>query len=80
MQLKATILWRKTTADKQINVFYCRFKRNFKEIFKRNCTISTGIPNLGMWCKKWSCWISGVGVGDGQKIRLRLNRTTSGSS
>ena len=19
--------------------------------FKRNCTISTGIPNLGVWCK-----------------------------
>jgi len=24
----------------------------FKKCFKRNCTISTGIPNFGMWCKK----------------------------
>ena len=21
--------------------------------FQRNCTTSTGIPNLGAWCKKW---------------------------
>ena len=31
-------------------------------------TISTGIPNLGVCCKKWSNWTFGVG----QKIRLRL--------
>jgi len=30
--------------------------------FKRNCTISTEILNLGV-CKKWSDWTSGVGVG-----------------
>jgi len=35
----------------------------FNKGFKRNCTISTGIPNLGVWCKKWSNWTSGVGVG-----------------
>jgi len=23
----------------------------FNKTFKRNCTISTGIPNLGVWCK-----------------------------
>ena len=26
-----------------------------------NCTISTGIPNLDVWCKKWSNWTYGVG-------------------
>jgi len=31
----------------------------FNKRFKRNCTISTGIPNL--WCKKLSNWTSGVG-------------------
>jgi len=25
----------------------------FNRSFKRNCAISTGIPNLGMRCKKW---------------------------
>jgi len=34
----------------------------------RNCTISTGIPNLRVWCKKWSNWASGVGY----KIWIRL--------
>jgi len=24
----------------------------FNKSFKRHCTISTGIPNLGVWCKK----------------------------
>jgi len=24
----------------------------FNKSFKRNCTISTGIPKLGVWCKK----------------------------
>ena len=38
----------------------------FNECFKRNCTISTGIPNLGVWCKKRSNWTCGVG----QKILL----------
>ena len=30
----------------------------FNKSFKRNCIISssTGIPNLGVWCKKWSSW------------------------
>ena len=40
----------------------------FNKSFIRNCTISTGIPNIGVWCKKWSSWISAVG----QKIRLLL--------
>ena len=31
--------------------------------FKRKCTISTGIPNLGVWCKIWSNWTCVVGVG-----------------
>ena len=35
----------------------------FNKSFERNCTISTGIPNLGVWCKNWSNWTSGVGVG-----------------
>jgi len=26
-------------------------KSLFQQSFKRNCTISTGIPNLGVWCK-----------------------------
>jgi len=25
----------------------------FNKSFKRNCTISTGIANLGVWCKKF---------------------------
>jgi len=25
----------------------------FNESFKINCIISTGIPNLRVWCKKW---------------------------
>jgi len=33
----------------------------FNKTFKRNSTISTGIPNLGVWCKGWSNWTSGVG-------------------
>jgi len=33
----------------------------FNKSLKRNCTISTGSPNLGVWCKKWSNWASGVG-------------------
>jgi len=35
----------------------------FNKSITRNCTISTGIPNLGVWHKKWSNWTSGVGVG-----------------
>jgi len=38
----------------------------FNKSFKRNCTISTGIPKLGVSCEKWSNWTSSVGVG--QKI------------
>jgi len=34
-------------------------KSQFQQSFKRNCT-STGIPNLGVWYKKWSNWTSGV--------------------
>jgi len=33
----------------------------FNKIFERNFTISAGIPNLGVWCKKWSNRTSGVG-------------------
>ena len=33
----------------------------FNKSFKRNCTISTLIPNLGVWCKKWFIWTLGVG-------------------
>jgi len=42
----------------------------FNKSFKRHCTIPTGIPNLGVWCKKWSNWTSRVGVG--QKMRLLM--------
>jgi len=31
--------------------------------FQRNCTISTGIPDLKVRCKKWFNWTSGGGVG-----------------
>jgi len=34
----------------------------FSKSFKRNCTISTGIPSLRVWCEKWSNWTYGVGV------------------
>ena len=43
-------------------------KSLFQQKFQKNCTISTAIPNLGVWSTKWSNWTSGVG----QKIRLRL--------
>jgi len=33
----------------------------FNKTFKRNYTISTGILNLGVWCKKWTNCTSGVG-------------------
>jgi len=33
----------------------------FNKSFKRNSTVSTGIPNIGVWCKKWSKWTFGVG-------------------
>ena len=33
----------------------------FNKSFNRNCAISTGIPNLGVWFKRWSDWTSGVG-------------------
>jgi len=54
-----------------------------KEIvpFKSNRTISIGIPNFRVWCKRWSNWTSGVG----QKIWLpvllgiRLHPKTSDS-
>jgi len=44
----------------------CWTARNpcFKKSFKRNCTISTGIPNLRVWFKKWSNWTSGIEVGE----------------
>ena len=41
----------------------------FNKSFIRNRTNSTGIPNLGVWCKSDPKWTSGVGIG--QKIRLR---------
>jgi len=41
----------------------------FNKSFKRNCTGSTGIPNLVVQCKKGFNWTSGVGIR--QKIRLR---------
>jgi len=34
------------------------FQQKFQ---KRICVISTGIANLGVWCKKLSNWTSGVG-------------------
>ena len=40
----------------------------FYKSFKRYCTISPGIPNLGVRCKKWLSCTSGVG----QKIWLRF--------
>jgi len=43
--------------------------------FKRYCTISTGIPNLGVSCKKLFSWTSGVRVG--QKIRLHPKTSDS---
>jgi len=48
----------------------------FNKSFKKNCTISTGILNLGVSCKKWSNCTSGVR----QKIRLRLHPKTSDSA
>jgi len=39
----------------------------FNKSSKGNCTISTGVSNLGVWCKKWSYWTFRVG----QKIRHR---------
>jgi len=36
----------------QKNLLQQKFQKKF---------ISTGIPNLGVWCKKWSNWTSGVG-------------------
>ena len=34
----------------------------FNKIFKRSCTLSTGIPNWSVWFKKWSNWTPGIGV------------------
>ena len=45
-------------------------KSLFQQKVKKKFTILTEIPNLGVLCKKWSNWTSGVGVG--QKIWLRL--------
>jgi len=33
-------------------------------LFQKIGTISTGNPNLRVWCKQWSNWTSGVGVGN----------------
>jgi len=33
------------------------------KVSKEIVPFQTGIPNLGVWCKKWSNWTSGVGVG-----------------
>jgi len=46
---------------KSVEIVVHSKKSVFGQNFKRNCTISTGIPNLGVWCKKWSNWTSGVG-------------------
>jgi len=54
----------------QWKLWYTARNLCFNKSFKRNCTISTGILNLRVWCKTWSYWTPGVGVG--QKIRLRL--------
>jgi len=35
----------------------------FNKSFKGNCTILTGTPKLGVWCKKLSNWTSEIGVG-----------------
>ena len=43
----------------------------FNKSFKINSIISTGIPNLGMWCKKWFNWTSGVGAEQNSRLRLR---------
>jgi len=55
--------------------------------FQRNCTISTGIPDLKVRCKKWFNWTSGGGVGQKNPTptssvlsnRLRLHPNTSDS-
>ena len=44
----------------------------FNKSFKINSIISTGIPNLGMWCKKWFNWTSGVGAEQNSRLRLRV--------
>ena len=58
----------------------------FNKGFKRNCTISRGIPKFGVWYKKWFNSISGVGVGQknptpihGVVIVLRFHPKTSDS-
>jgi len=38
-------------------------KSLFQQKFQKNGTILTGIPNLGVWCKKLSDCSSGVGGG-----------------
>jgi len=43
----------------QWNSWYTARILCFNKSFKRNCTISTGIPNLGVWCKKWFNGTSG---------------------
>jgi len=37
-------------------------KNSVSTSFIRNSAISTGIPNLEVWCKKWSNWTSGFEV------------------
>jgi len=36
-------------------------KKSVSTKVSQETTISTGIPNLGVWFKKWSDWTSGVG-------------------
>jgi len=43
-------------------------KSLFQQKFKKNVPFQQEIPNLRVWCKKWSNWTSRVG----QKIWLRL--------
>ena len=48
----------------------------FNKSLKRNYTILTGTPNLGVWCKKWLNWTSGVG----QKIYIMNGGDTDSES
>jgi len=67
-----------TTWHKGNEIWFVKLNENrgaqqeisYNKNFKRNCTVSTGVPNLGVWRKKWSKWTSGVR--SGQNIRLRL--------
>jgi len=38
-----------------------RSKKSVSTKISKETSISTGIPNLRVWFKKWSNWTSGVG-------------------